>query len=187
MRPGNLQSLVLNLSIKRNVTHSAGSSIRSSLTHLQEMNMKNRRAFRLLLVLLAFLSLTLHAAEDRAPKIIKVDPPNWWAGMPKPFLLVRGEHLTGSPLHAQRSSTPRRSSHNPRKRTLGRTLAQRLASEARNHHYPCPKRRRPIRSPIQLRAETIHTTQLRRLFIPRCDVPDHERSFRRRRSRQRRR
>jgi glycosidase len=83
------------------------------LTHLQEMNMKNRRAFRLLLVLLAFLSLTLHAAEDRAPKIIKVDPPNWWAGMPKPFLLVRGEHLTGAHftlsdprLHVDRATTP---------------------------------------------------------------------------------
>ena len=23
----------------------------------------------------------------------KVDPPNWWAGMPKPMLLVRGEGL----------------------------------------------------------------------------------------------
>jgi len=26
----------------------------------------------------------------------KVDPPNWWAGMPKPMLLVKGEHLDGA-------------------------------------------------------------------------------------------
>ncbi len=28
--------------------------------------------------------------------IIKVDPPNWWAAMPKPMLLVRGEGLRGA-------------------------------------------------------------------------------------------
>jgi hypothetical protein len=28
-----------------------------------------------------------------ALKIEKVDPPNWWATMPKPMLLVRGELL----------------------------------------------------------------------------------------------
>ena len=27
--------------------------------------------------------------------IIKVDPPNWWAAMPKPMLLVRGEGFQG--------------------------------------------------------------------------------------------
>ena len=26
----------------------------------------------------------------------KIDPPNWWAGMPKPMLLVRGEGLSGA-------------------------------------------------------------------------------------------
>ncbi|MDP9050791.1 MAG: alpha-amylase family glycosyl hydrolase, partial [Acidobacteriota bacterium] len=29
-------------------------------------------------------------------KILKVDPPNWWAGMPKAMLLVQGEHLNGA-------------------------------------------------------------------------------------------
>lgn len=31
-----------------------------------------------------------------APRIMKIDPPNWWAGLPKPMLLVRGEHLGGA-------------------------------------------------------------------------------------------
>ncbi len=28
--------------------------------------------------------------------LTKIDPPNWWAGLPKPMLLVRGEGLTGA-------------------------------------------------------------------------------------------
>ncbi len=28
--------------------------------------------------------------------MLKVDPPNWWAGMPKPLLLIQGEHLEGA-------------------------------------------------------------------------------------------
>lgn len=47
-----------------------------------------------LLALVAFLPPALHAADNAAPKMIKIDPPNWWAGMPAPFLLLRGEHLT---------------------------------------------------------------------------------------------
>jgi glycosidase len=31
-----------------------------------------------------------------APRILKIDPPDWWAGMPKPMLLVRGENLCGA-------------------------------------------------------------------------------------------
>src|SRR5271168_3251890 len=31
-------------------------------------------------------------AQDTV-KLLKVDPPNWWAAMPKPMLLVRGEGL----------------------------------------------------------------------------------------------
>jgi len=30
------------------------------------------------------------------PRVIRIDPPNWWAGLPKPMLLVRGEHLAGA-------------------------------------------------------------------------------------------
>src|ERR1700722_3494547 len=32
----------------------------------------------------------------QSPFITKVDPPNWWAKMPKPMLLVKGEHLDGA-------------------------------------------------------------------------------------------
>lgn len=33
---------------------------------------------------------------DAAPVMTKIDPPNWWAGMPKPMLLIEGEHLGGA-------------------------------------------------------------------------------------------
>jgi glycosidase len=33
------------------------------------------------------------AYEEQAPVILKIDPPNWWAQMPAPMLLVRGEGL----------------------------------------------------------------------------------------------
>jgi glycosidase len=32
----------------------------------------------------------------QSPLITKVDPPNWWAKMSKPMLLVKGEHLDGA-------------------------------------------------------------------------------------------
>ncbi|WP_348264781.1 alpha-amylase family glycosyl hydrolase [Telmatobacter sp. DSM 110680] len=37
-------------------------------------------------------SMSLHGAAG-APRILKIDPPDWWADMPKPMLLVRGENL----------------------------------------------------------------------------------------------
>src|ERR1700755_742915 len=36
------------------------------------------------------------AAQQGAPRMTKVDPPNWWAGLPKAMLLVRGENLEGA-------------------------------------------------------------------------------------------
>jgi glycosidase len=48
----------------------------------------------LLVAFVVSFSLALHAAE--VPKITRVDPPNWWAGMPKPMLLIKGEDLTGA-------------------------------------------------------------------------------------------
>jgi len=33
-------------------------------------------------------------AAAQAPKMSKIDPPNWWATMPKPMLLIQGENLT---------------------------------------------------------------------------------------------
>jgi glycosidase len=37
----------------------------------------------------------LMKAQGGAPHIAKVDPPNWWANMPKPMLLIQGENLEG--------------------------------------------------------------------------------------------
>lgn len=34
--------------------------------------------------------------SSSAPKILKIDPPNWWVRMPKPMLLIRGENLTSA-------------------------------------------------------------------------------------------
>lgn len=36
---------------------------------------------------------------DAAPVMTKVDPPNWWAAMPKPMLLIQGEHLQHAHFH----------------------------------------------------------------------------------------
>jgi glycosidase len=37
-------------------------------------------------------------AQDTV-KLLKIDPPNWWAAMPKPMLLVEGERLDGAHFH----------------------------------------------------------------------------------------
>lgn len=34
--------------------------------------------------------------KSGAPVMTRIDPPNWWAGMPDPMLLVYGEHLQGA-------------------------------------------------------------------------------------------
>jgi len=36
------------------------------------------------------------ASSSSAPCIEKIDPPNWWIGLPSPVLLVKGENLTGA-------------------------------------------------------------------------------------------
>jgi neopullulanase len=36
------------------------------------------------------------SAQGGAPRMTKVDPPNWWAEMPKAMLLVQGENLSGA-------------------------------------------------------------------------------------------
>ena len=33
--------------------------------------------------------------EPAAPCIDKIDPPNWWASLPSPMLLIHGDHLSG--------------------------------------------------------------------------------------------
>ena len=42
------------------------------------------------------LSLGVLSLSAQAPRITKVDPPNWWVNMPAPMLLVNGEHLSGA-------------------------------------------------------------------------------------------
>ena len=39
------------------------------------------------------------AAKPVTPVISKVDPPNWWVGLPAPMLLVHGENLNGATVH----------------------------------------------------------------------------------------
>ncbi len=60
---------------------------------------------RLMLAALALLFAMIHpteaqsrtdastAAANNLPSITKIDPPNWWASMPKPMLLLKGDHL----------------------------------------------------------------------------------------------
>ena len=37
-----------------------------------------------------------HGPVVTSPVVTSIDPPNWWAGLPNPMLLVRGENLTGA-------------------------------------------------------------------------------------------
>ena len=59
------------------------------------------RTASLLVASLALASVTLagnaaHAQAPAAPQIREISPPNWWANMPKPMLLVEGEGLSGA-------------------------------------------------------------------------------------------
>jgi len=47
---------------------------------------------------LLVLPLVVHAQEN-TPRMVKVDPPNWWPAMPAPMLLIQGEHLDGVQFH----------------------------------------------------------------------------------------
>jgi len=38
-------------------------------------------------------------AQGASPRMVKVDPPNWWVAMPAPMLLIQGEHLDGAQFH----------------------------------------------------------------------------------------
>jgi glycosidase len=65
--------------------------------------MSNATPCRLMLVLcslfLGALPVTYAQPSSSAnsqPTITKIDPPNWWAAMPKPMLLIEGEHLEGA-------------------------------------------------------------------------------------------
>ena len=51
---------------------------------------------RLLFLLVICLSCASSASIAQAPRIDKIDPPNWWARFPSPMLLVHGENLSGA-------------------------------------------------------------------------------------------
>ncbi|MGA8502694.1 MAG: alpha-amylase family glycosyl hydrolase [Candidatus Sulfotelmatobacter sp.] len=38
----------------------------------------------------------LSAAQAQAPVVDKVEPPNWWIGLPDPMVMITGEHLAGA-------------------------------------------------------------------------------------------
>ncbi|MGC1653096.1 MAG: cyclomaltodextrinase N-terminal domain-containing protein, partial [Candidatus Sulfotelmatobacter sp.] len=38
----------------------------------------------------------LSAADAQAPVVDKVEPPNWWIGLPDPMVMMTGEHLAGA-------------------------------------------------------------------------------------------
>lgn len=49
-----------------------------------------------ILRLLVALLLLGRVAPAASPRIVKIDPPNWYANLPKPMLLLHGEALTGA-------------------------------------------------------------------------------------------
>ena len=62
-------------------------------------------------LLSSFLLVLPISVRAQAPRILKIDPPNWYATLPAPLLLVRGENLSGTSfslsdrrLHLERSS-----------------------------------------------------------------------------------
>lgn len=56
--------------------------------------MKLKFIFHVFIAAILFASLSPLAAQSAAPAIDKIDPPNWWAQMPSPMLLIHGEHLS---------------------------------------------------------------------------------------------
>src|SRR4051812_28276661 len=55
--------------------------------------MRFRLRSRVCLLLMVGLVAANVVAQGSAPKITKIDPPNWWVGLPDPILLVYGEGL----------------------------------------------------------------------------------------------
>ena len=56
----------------------------------------NRHAARTLALSVLLASCLVASAQPASPRILKIDPPNWWARMPSPMLLMRGENLTSA-------------------------------------------------------------------------------------------
>ena len=57
--------------------------------------MKNKLATALSLILVCLLALPAIVGAQ-APVFSKIDPPNWWIGLPGPMLMITGEHLAGA-------------------------------------------------------------------------------------------
>ena len=51
---------------------------------------------RLSFLLAGALACSAAVSYAQAPRINKIDPPNWWSGLPDPMLLVHGEDLIGA-------------------------------------------------------------------------------------------
>ncbi len=47
----------------------------------------------------ALLACCFTLLQAQSPQILKIDPPNWWAHLPKPMLLLHGENLTAARFH----------------------------------------------------------------------------------------
>ena len=62
--------------------------------------MKDRTIFRFGIAVVVLL-LTAAAQAGGRPRIQKVDPPNWWIGMPDPMLVLSGENLLGAQVEAK--------------------------------------------------------------------------------------
>lgn len=63
--------------------------------------MKLKSMIHSLIAALLFTALSTVAVQSSAqelgkPVIDKIDPPNWWADLPSPMLLIHGEHLSGA-------------------------------------------------------------------------------------------
>src|ERR1700728_3796869 len=57
--------------------------------------MKSRSSHMAPWVVLVCLLALLGAAQAQLPAVERVEPPNWWIGMPDPMVMITGEHLPG--------------------------------------------------------------------------------------------
>ena len=78
--------------------------------------MKFRLRSRICLLLMAVLFTAGGLAQGSAPKITKIDPPNWWVGLPDPMLLVYGEGLKDAKISVKGSGAKLVKGHHVRLR-----------------------------------------------------------------------
>jgi neopullulanase len=71
----------------------------AALSRSQGWQMIRKLALQIAVVLLAAASISMRAQPaDETDRVVitKIDPPNWWTNLPKPFLLLEGRHLDGA-------------------------------------------------------------------------------------------